>query len=270
MGIYWTLWVIGWLLVIVTRIILIAVKRGNWDDEYIEDKPIWYQVITIILMCLCIALVGGIANALFIGGMLGASIAEKWFEFILLGAFVGFLPALLTWGVGYFALGIYKESRDWVKGFLGIVFIISIIFWSIPITKYNRNIDYKEEIGISTTQEYDLYYFCNIPVQQVSGSMSGSSFFGTGSASGKISTSEELPYWYDNGSGEGVYNSVSADESKIVFIEDGETPFIRIITYCKQEIKVDNNTGKSTITDETNWQIYEFHLPKEVMQYNIG
>lgn len=267
MGVYWTLWGIGWVLVIITRIILIAVKRGNWDDEYIEDKSPWYQIITIILMCICISLVGGIVNALWIG--VGISKDHSITTNVMGAIVIDLLPALLTYVVGFLVLGLYKENRFLVHIIFVVTFIVSIVLWAIPIGKYNYNIDYKEETS-SSTSEYDLYYFCNIPVQQVSGNIDGSAFLGIGSVSGNISTSEELPYWYDNGSGEGVYNSVSADKSKIIFIEDGETPFIRIITHCKKEIKIDNNVGEESITDETKWKTYEFHLPKEVMQYNIG
>lgn len=262
MGIYWTLWGIGWLLVIVTRIVLCAV------DDSIADKSVAYQITTITLMCLCISLVGGIANALWAG-----IFVQKDYDIVtnIIGViFIDILPAALTYVVGYFVLGLYKEDRFWVHTIFVVTFIVSIVLWTIPIGNYNSNIEYKEETGISSTQEYDLYYFCNIPVQQVSGSMSGSSFFGTGSISGSISTSEELPYWYDNGSGEGVYNSVSADASKIIFIEDGETPFIRIITHYQKMIKVDNNVGKESVNKENTWVTYEFHLPREVMQYNIG
>ncbi|MBQ8044486.1 MAG: hypothetical protein IJ272_10170 [Clostridia bacterium] len=265
MGIYWTLWGIGWLFVVVTRIVLVAVDRDC--DEYIAEKSVAYQVITITLMCICIALVGGIANALWIG--VGISKDYSITTNVIGAIFIDLLPAVLTYVVGYFVLGLYKEDRFWVHTIFVVTFIVSIVLWAIPIGNYNYNIDYKEETS-SSTEEYDLYYFCNIPVQQVSGNIDGSSFLGIGNVSGNISTSEELPYWYDNGSGEGLYDSVSADEAKIIFIQDGETPFVRIITYCKKEIEVDNNVGEESITEETYWKIYEFHLPREVMQYNIG
>lgn len=270
MGIYWTLWGIGWLLVIITRLILISVKRGGWNDEYIEDKPLWYQIITITLMCICISLVGGIANGLWAGYFVGTTDGDSIGVDIIGAIIVDLLPAVLTYLVGYGVLGIYKENRFWVLTIFVVTFIASIVLWTIPISNYNSNIDYKEETGISSTQEYDLYYFCNIPVQQVSGNMSGSSFLGNGSFSGNISTSEQLPYWYDDGSGNGLYDSASASASQIIFIEDGETPFIRIITHYQKQIEVDNNVGKESVNKENTWITYEFHLPKEVMQYNIG
>jgi len=268
MGVYWLLWGIGWILVVITRCVLNTV-RSNYN-EHIADKSKVYQIVTISLMCLCIALVGGIANGLWMGSILGNVVGLNFGVILVALGFFGSISSCLTWFVGYLVLGVYKESRKWVIAIFVIVFIASIILWTIPITNYNQNIEYKEETGVSSTQEYNLYYFCNIPVQHVSGKVDGSSFFGTGSVAGKISTSEELPYWYDDGSGEALYASVSADDAKICFIQDGETPFVRIITHSKKEIKRDNNVGEETVTDETYWTTYEFHLPKEVMQYNIG
>lgn len=266
MWVYWSLFAAGWVLVVITRIILAAVDSESGEE--IQDKSVCYQIITITLMCICIVLVGGIANALWVGTFISK---ENSVGVNIGGAiFIDLLPAALTYLVGYFVLGLYKENRFWIHTIFVVTFVVSIVFWSIPIGNYNSNIEYKEETGISTTQEYELYYFCNIPVQQVSGSVSGTTIFGTGGVSGSISTSEQLPYWYDDGSGKALYNSVSADNSEIVFIEDGENPFIRIVTHYKKEIKVDNNVGEQTVRKEDTWTTYEFYLPKQVMQYNIG
>jgi len=93
---------------------------------------------------------------------------------------------------------------------------------------------------------------------------------GSGSVSGNIYTSDTLPYWYDDGNGDALYDSVNAYESKIDFIEDGETPFVRIVTYYAQEVKVNYNTGERTILSQDWWDFYEFHVPIEIMEYNIN
>lgn len=262
MGIYWTLFGIGCILVVITRIILVAV------DAEICYESVAYQIVTIPLMCACIALVGGTINGMWVSDFVDVN-KSIWAN-IGIGFLVGILPAGLTYFLGFIILGLYKEDRTWVQAIFMATFIISIVLWTIPMANYANNIEYKEETGISNTQEYDLYYFCNIPVQQVSGNISGSSFLGNGNVSGKISTSEQLPYWYDDGSGKGLYNSVAADKSQIIFIEDGEIPFIRIITHYKKEFRIDNNVGEQTVNKEDTWTTYEFHLPKQVMQYNIG
>ena len=75
-----------------------------------------------------------------------------------------------------------------------ITFIILIIIWTILIAKYQENVETKENTSVSSTVDYEFYYFCNIPVQKVSGDIDGSSFLGSGSISGDISTSEYLSY----------------------------------------------------------------------------
>ena len=61
-----------------------------------------------------------------------------------------------------------------------------------------------------------------------------------------------LTYWYDNGMGSLCFNSARADNSEIVPIEEGETPFVRIVTYYTQEVRINKSSGKEYISNE-NW-----------------
>ena len=119
-------------------------------------------------------------------------------------------------------------------------------------------------------QERQLLYFCNIPVQEISGTISGSSFVGTGSVSGEITTTENLPYWYLNQKGEGVYDSVSAKSSKIVFIEDNKLPYVEIISYATQTITINHRNGTEKIATDKTWTEHVFYLPKEIRQYKLN
>lgn len=272
MTIYWKLWWIGWIFVAITRLLLCFVKGEEFDeddrDEFVEDKPIAYRVVSIMLIFICITLVGGIANGLWLGNFLDKDLS--FWSNLLIAIVGGVAPVLLTYLVGVYVLGLYKVRSAFTHIIFLVVLIVSVVLWSISITNYNQNVEHKETTRISSTDEYDLYYFCNIPVQQITGNIDGSFVLGTGGVSGNISTSEELSYWYDDGTGNGLYDSVNVCDSKIIFIEQGETPFVRIITHCKKKMKMDNNVGKETVTKEEYWKTYEFHLPKEIMQYNIG
>lgn len=85
-----------------------------------------------------------------------------------------------------------------------IVFIFSIIGCSFPICKYNLNIEKTTITILESTEGRQLLYFCNIPVQEISGGVSGSFHFGSGNVSGDIATSDKLPYWYLNENGDGI------------------------------------------------------------------
>lgn len=269
---FWILWGIGWLFVIGTRILLNIVNadyHGEYEYNYLDKKPRGVKSLIFALMGICIVLVGGIANGLWLGSLVKS---EKglWLN-VGVALFFGAIPALLTYIVGFFVLGLYHIESELIHGVFIFIFITSIVCWTIPIMKYNENIHIKEQTSISSTTEYDLYYFCNIPVQEVSGYVDGKpSIIGSGQITGEISTTDKLPYWYDNGNGEGLYNSVDANEAKIKFIEDGQKPYVKITTYYNQKVKVNDNNGKTSVLEEWWTTVYEFYLPKEVMQYNIG
>lgn len=271
MNIYWILFGIGWALVLGTRFFMLPVVE---HEEHLDDKPTWLLFIFTVLMCICIVMVGGIANGLWIGSCMAHAVAMNFWEKMFAAGFIGFIPAGLTYAVGYAVLGLYHVKNKFIHTIFVVVFIASIVFWTIPITKYYQNFEVEKQTNVSSTVENDLYYFCNIPVQKISGSVEGSFnssiFGGSGKVSGEISTDDTLPYWYDSGNGDALFNSVNANDSKIVFTEEGETPFVRVITYCTKEVQINNNTGEQTILNENWWKVYEFHVPSEIMQYNIG
>ncbi|MGN1301618.1 MAG: hypothetical protein ACI4U9_03745, partial [Clostridia bacterium] len=184
------------------------------------------------------------------------------------------IPAILTYLVGFNVLGLNHFDNFGTQLCFLVVFIVSIIGWTIPISKHN--IEYYQNIEVTTEtimvqdQKRQLLYFCNIPVQEISGSVSGSSSFGFGSVSGKTSTSNELPYWYANENGEGKYDSALASSSTIVFIEDGEKPYVEIITSRNQTTTTNHNNGTESITTNSEWTQYIFYLPEAVMQYPLS
>lgn len=256
---FWVLWFIGIGITIVTRI---TINKLTNYDEGIENRSKPIQVIMNLLAIICIVLVGGIAN----GKWLGNFASEDGIGIYILAAII---PAILTYLVGFFVLGLYNFTSIFSQICFIVVFFISIIGWTIPICNYNRNIETITETTITSTQERKLLYFCSIPVQEISGNISRSSFLGSGSISGNISTSDELSYWYANEKNEGKYGSVTASSSKIIFISDEEKPYLKIISYCTYTKNINhNNGGEDTITDK-EWKEYVFYLPEAIMQYSL-
>lgn len=257
--VFWVIWAIGICITIGTRI---AINKLVAYGEEIYDKSNLMQTIMHILVMFCIFIVGGIANAKWLASLQNINI---W-GYIM----AGFLPAILTYIVGYFILGLYHFDCGLSKTIFILTFIVSIVFWFFPINKYNQNIEIVNEVVKEQKQENKLLYFCNVPVQKISGDVSGSSFFGSGSVHGDISTYDQIPYWYLDFNNQGSYSSVSADASKLIFIENQDTPMVKIIDCCLKKFSVNHNNGKKKVVEEKNWTEYHFYVPKEIMQYNLN
>ena len=154
------------------------------------------------------------------------------FEFFI--APISFLFLIvMTASIGYWILGLNEverinEIRDLINRIpiiYACIFIIGTGIWAGIFNNYNNNIEHIQET-ITIREERQLISFCNIPVQEISGSISGSFVLGTGSVHGDISTSNELPYWYMNENGEGKYDSAIANNSKIIFFNDNQKSYI--------------------------------------------
>ena len=191
--IYRQLWGIGWIFVLATRIFMVVADENYW----LEKRNFLTNSIIFVLMRIAICLVGGIANGLWIGSCLGSNRESQgvWME-VFAACFIGFIPAGLTYAVGYAVLGLYQIENKIVHTIFVLIFLISIAGWTIPITEYNRNIEVKVETEISKTEDQELYYFCNIPVQKITGETEGSVRFGTGKITGDISPNDTLPCSY--------------------------------------------------------------------------
>lgn len=263
--VYWIIWFIGIGITVLTRILLNrATKSGKVS---LEESSKTRQTILYILSTICIVIVGGIAVAKWIGyiTMIDEPSDSKAMDVFFL-IFVSVIPALVTFIVGYFVLGLYKfESTGTFISFI-LIFIISIVGWYFPINEYNKNIEITTETVIVNKEERELVMYCNIPVQKISGEISGSSLLGTGSVDGQIQTTDELPYWYINKAGKFVYDTSPAKSSVITPISEEEMPKIEIVKYAKQIIRKDNNTGKEKITTEKEWYKYEYYLAESLFK----
>ena len=266
-------WVLFWIGVVITICTTIAIRTyfgslyadSFFDYEKIRDEnPIIVWLLAILSM-ICICLVGGILVAKWLGNFACGE------EPMSIGGYIiaAFIPALFTYICGFIIMGLKYFEKFSIRIMFIIVFIGSIIGWTIPITNYNRNIEtYSETVKISE-ESRQLLYFCNIPVQNISGKISGSSFIGTGDISGNISTASELSYWYETSDGTGKYDSVPASSSQIVFIEENESPFVKICNWHNQTVTINHNNETESVKVNSSWREYLFYLPKEIMQYNL-
>lgn len=257
----WKIWLIGLAITIVTSIL-------------IHKKAKIHRILVDVLVVVSIALVGGIAEGWAIVFLKNGNFDSNA-ERITLTILFSVMTSVMIWVVGAPILGIFKKKqfRIWEILFFILVYIVASVCWSQPFINYYNNIEDINETIVVNEQENKLLYFCNIPVQQVSGSISGdvsgSILWVDGEISGSISTSEELPYWYLNGNGDGQYNSVPTNSSKIRFIEESEKPYVEVITYCKQTRTVNHNNGEETTVTESEWKEYIFYLPQAIMQYPL-
>lgn len=261
--IFWILWVIGFVITIITNCLLNKSMKKNTPfmaKKYISELKQETQILLHLLVVVCIILVGGIAVAKFVG---------MFYEFpFLVQILIGIIPASLTFRAGYviLSLGDFDDVRSQFC-FVG-VFIISIIGWTILINNYNQNIEDVTEVIVEQTQERNLLYFCNVPVQGITGEVNGNSSILGGSVSGSIDTTHELTYWYTNESGKGLFDTAPANSSEIEFLEEG-TPYVELLNYYQCKKIVDHNTGLESVYEENRWTQYIFHLPKTIMQYTL-
>jgi len=182
-----------------------------------------------------------------------ASIFMMLLGAVLINAIVGGLTCYNKKGVMFWVI-------------LNIVIVLSITFWFFPTYNYNKNIESRVETVAVSSEKRELIYFCNIPVQHVSGHIEGTTILGTGHISGEISTSDTLPYWYEDKNDEGIYDTAPAQESKLVFVENIEKPYLDIVVYGKQITRTNHNNGKVSKRVENKYTQYIFYLPASLKQ----
>ena len=261
---FWYYWFVGIAITVITRI---GINRLSYYSGRFSDKLEWQsknaEELMHIPVIICISLVGGIAVAKFLG-TLGSNPNIWCYIFVMV------ISGGLTYVVGWWILGLDRFERISSQICFVVVFIISVVFWTIPINNYNKNIETTTEIITTSTEERELLYFNNIPVQNVSGHIEGSSTLFAGSVSGNVTTTDEIPYWYIDKEGNGKYDKAPATSSTLNIASENENPYVKITSYSKQEKTTDHNTGKEDIEVLTTWKEYIFYLPEEVMQYPIN
>ncbi len=265
---FWYYWFVGIAITIITRIGINLlsydsdIRAYDHDHDY-EWKSNDVEFLMHIPVFICISLVGGIAVAKCLSTL--GSNPNIW-DYI----FALVLGGIITYMVGWLILGLYHFERLVSQICFVVVFIISVLFWTISINNYNKNIETTTEIVTTSTEERELLYFNNIPVQNVSGHIEGSSTIFAGSVSGNIKTTDEIPYWYIDKEGNGKYDKAQATSSTLNIASENDSPYVKITSYSKQKKTIDHNTGEELVEVLTTWKEYIFYLPEEVMQYPIN
>lgn len=266
---FWVLWGVGFAIAIATGITIAKISH----DTYNNNKSV--QILIKLLVAISVCLTGGIFIGKWIGFWINSNVWSYYNSmpvsiFLVLGISVLtiFLAGLTYW-VGFnlvLNLSIYFDGDEelFYKKLFVSVFIFSIIGWSILICRYNLNIKTTTETVTESKEERNILYIGNIPIQNVSGEIYGSRYH----ISGEITTSDEIPYWYLNQNGDGVYDTAESTSSKIKFIEEGEVSRVEIIIYATQKIIRNNNNGTEKISTIKKWKEYTFFVPKYIMEHH--
>lgn len=266
---FWAVWFLGWILVFITAA---KIRKDHNPDNLVNYS----------LIIACIIIVGGIICAKFYAMVItwcinppeeavstttsdpGLALTILFTVItIVLTIFVVILPLYLTFLAGGAILGLYELENDKIQIAFIAIFIISVIGWTIPMCYYNMNIETATVVE-STEEDRQLLSFCNIPVQSVSGEISGSSTIFSGSVSGSISTADNLPYWYVGKENKGEYDSAEAKSSYLNFIGDDENPHVKVIYYVEKEVTTNHNNGHVKSEETASWIEYEFYVPESV------
>lgn len=252
------LFVVGIIIMILMRIILLYTKY-DYDKDYItcfndcfvsKKKPVLLDIFMNIMACIVVVFVGGTLVSLFIP-----------FEFSNLKyVVIPFILTLLIYFCLYYFSGLY-HFHPIMRVIFFICFIASSIFFKHQLEDYFSKIS-SDTVIYETTEERELLFFNNIPIQNISGNISGGRF----NISGEISTSNEIPYWYINQDGNGVYGSADANNSKIIFIDEDITPYVEIKKHQEVSIYENNNNGERREETISETFYYTFYLPKSIMQ----
>lgn len=271
---FWVVWFLGWILVFITAV---KIRKDHNPDNWVNYS----------LTIACIIIVGGIICAKFYAMAItwcinppteavsttasdpGLALTILFTVLtILLVILAIIIPLYLTFLAGSGILGLYELENDKIQIAFIAIFIVSVIGWTIPMCHYNMNIE-TETVVESIEEDRQLLYFCNIPVQSVSGEVSGSSTIFSGSVSGSISTADNLPYWYVGKNDKGEYDSAAAVSSHLNFISDEETPHVKVIYYVQKEVTTNHNNGNVKSEEKTSWTEYEFYVPEAVMKFTL-
>ena len=244
--------------IIVTRI-AVTICQGY---TYIYEDYKIARIIINTLLILFMILLGGIPIGHFLGTrFVSFFLTPMTIEDLIVRIVVWVVTVLISIAVyvGYhFILGLYhfSERYRWLQNIFRIVYVVSIIGWSIIVYQYHSNIETTTQTILQSTEKRNLLSFCNIPVQNISGRI-------------YIDTTDNLPYWYLDENGEGAFDSSPATNSNIVFLEDNQSPYVEIMVYSTQTIEKNHNNGTEKTTTDHTWAEYTFYLPKTIMQYNL-
>lgn len=248
----------------------------NWlaiDEETFKVKSPnhWINIISLHLSVMfCIATVGGIIDALWMAplwfGMKKVEFIGIEYIVLIAGCVLFFvLPAFLTYVVGYWVMGLSNYTKKYSQIIFVVTFLVSIIFFCDYIGKYDTNIEITTETQ-QVTEERELIFFHEIPVQDISGEVYGNFTRENGEVAGEIFSKDTVTYLYFNEEGKGEWDFAPVENADITFITEQDKPKVVIVTNVDKEIRIDHNSGKTEVLGENSWYEYHFYLPQALVQ----
>ena len=256
---FWWHAIVVLLIVIITTIFSVIIRRKTDNKEKVTKYDYFIAIIG--------DMVGGLAVGGYIGFQLGTKI-EHIFIAIALYYIIMFWLAFIGSNTEKKSLYGYEE-KEGAKKFIVVhmsCHYAFILLWTfLAFSFYSNNYERISNNIVLSSERREIVDIYDLPLQEVSGYIEGN---GRSTITGSVSTSAELLYRYKNTeTGKTEYDSAPADNSKIDFIDDDETPYLIIKNYTKRDIIVDKSGNEKDVTQEfVNWTEYIFYLPKSMQK----
>lgn len=254
---FWWHAIVVLLIVIITTIFSVRIRRKTENKEKVTKYDYFLAMFE--------DMVGGLAVGGYIGFQLGTKI-EHIFIAIALYYIIMFWLAFIMPNIEKKA-HYYQEEKEGAKKFIVVdlsCHYAFILLWTfLAFSFYSNNYERRSEDIVLSSERREIVDIYDLPLQEVSGHVEGN---GRSTITGSVSTSDKLSYWYKNTeTGKFEYDSAPADNSKIDFIDDDETPYLIIKNYTKRDIIADKSGNEKDVTQEfVNWTEYIFYLPKSM------
>lgn len=211
----------------------------------------------------------GIADAITYYYVLHSNLPEDLFPTMLVNAILislGFAVCILMFisdkGLSSKDVGIIVVMTFAIY-FIGYITVVPWT-WDDVYKHYNIEIVRTKDCAMNT-QKYELESFCGVPAQKTNGYISGSSTLGSGNVEGKVTTHDEVWYWYYKEDGIAYYNSVPSNHCIKKFLSDDTAPYVEVIDLGIQIKKINRTDGTEEVSYQSqNWTTYIFHFPEEL------
>lgn len=146
-----------------------------------------------------------------------------------------------------------------------VIYIASALWYGNALLRYNANIETTTEI-LEQMEEYELAIFREVPIQHVTGEISGVYH----RIEGELQTYDMIPYAYFLKNGNLKYDSAATKDSEIILIkEGGGSAKIEIKTTTTKTLEVNHNEGTTEEKNSNRVVKYYFYVPESVV-YTIG
>lgn len=246
----WSSISIGIIIFIVTSIIMHKLqKQKDIDHELIEIMKKFVAISTGIEGILLGIILAIFHKHVYVYEILDKEKLNMADIIIIMAAIASILGLYIVHELCIMLLHPYEE---WKKLCLVVAIIATTISYCFA-SSYIRNIEETTETTLISKESRELLKFFDIPIQDISGSLSG--------GYGNIHTTDKISYWYLNQNDTSEYDTAPATESELIFIEDGKQ-HVEIYTYSFKEVSLNHNNNTKKVKEERIWKEYKFYLKK--------